>query len=421
MRLTTALACTTLFFAGTPKRGQAAVSPATSNCVDNNFTDQILYEPDGGQYGICVFSNETACEEWTFLRSECNVTNPNFALYCADNGGQISVENVDWGEVQGAPPAEYEVCTTSNGGQCTDWDYYGLNNCSLASVVVGDSSNPSMDDICAAKGGASRLMGTVDGSDYSICSFGINNACELGKLMRGECDETNPNLISFCAEKGGSVSLGGVEPLEYEVCTVGKFECIEEHYYLYDNCTMTKEVDPPGNDSCSSAVPLSSFASIPGSVVAATADEWSLDPTCGFLQVPPGEGVWYTFTDVKVGMKLKVACSNMDCMLLSSNFTLGECPSKFLCPNASVGRGENNALLYDFTTEEGGIYYIYFAPKPAFPGPEYFLTVEGTFPSPPTPGPTSIVSSTPVSGAAAGSYLGALFSAVLFAAMYFSV
>lgn len=48
MRLTNALAYT-LLVAGYPKRGQSAVSPATSNCVDQNFTDKILYEPDGGE------------------------------------------------------------------------------------------------------------------------------------------------------------------------------------------------------------------------------------------------------------------------------------------------------------------------------------------------------------------------------------
>lgn len=280
MRLITALAYT-IFVAGRPKRGQAAISPATSNCIDNNFTDQILYEPNGGQYGICVFTNETACEEWTFLRGECNVTNPSFAVYCADNGGQISVENVDWGETLGAPPAEYEVCVSNSGEQCTEYDYYALNNCSITSEM-GDS-DPSV-DICTAKGGTSRLMGTADGTEYSLCSFGLF-ACELGKLMRGECDETNPNLVSYCAKNGGEMSLGGVEPLEYEVCSVGELECIEEQYYLYDNCTLTKGGDPnedtPENDSCSNATVFSTLPSKEvqiGSVVGAAKAEWSLDP-----------------------------------------------------------------------------------------------------------------------------------------------
>ncbi|KAK1738851.1 hypothetical protein QTG54_010167 [Skeletonema marinoi] len=166
MRLTTALTYS-LLVAGLPKRGQAAVSPATSNCVDQNFTDIIFYEPEG----------ET-------------------------------------------------------------------------------------DDICTANGGTSRVMGTVAGSDYTLCSFGNENACELGKLMSGECDKTNPSLISFCAESGGSMSLGGVEPLEFEKCTVGEMTCIEEDYYLNGGCDVTKEVEqptevPPDNDTCSNAAVIS--------------------------------------------------------------------------------------------------------------------------------------------------------------------
>eukprot|EP00984_Skeletonema_dohrnii_P017801 scaffold8182_cov110-Skeletonema_dohrnii-CCMP3373.AAC.5 len=398
MRLTTALAYS-LLVAGLPKRGQAAVSPATSNCVDQNFTDLILYEPEGGQYGVCVFSNDTACEEWTFLRDQCDSTHPNFSVYCADNGGEVSQANVDWGEVEGAPPATYDVCT-ANGEQCTDYDYYALNSCSLTSSET--------DDICTANGGTSRVMGTVAGSEHTLCSFGNENACELGKLMSGECDKTNPSLISFCVESGGSISLGGVEPLEFEKCTIGELTCIEEDYYLNGGCDVTKEVEqptevPPDNDTCSNATVIS--------------DDGPID------LVPPGEGVWYAIKGVEGGTRLRVSCSKMDCMLLTTNSTLGECPSMFLCVEASVGRDENGALQYFFTTEDEGIYYIYIAPKKDFPGPIFNLLVEEA--PEPTMSPTRIVgtptTSNPVSAAANGAGLGAFFNVALVAAMYFSV
>jgi len=422
MRLTTALAYS-LLVAGLPERGQAAVSPATSNCVDQNFTDLILYEPEGGQYGICVFSNNTACEEWTFLRDQCDSTHPNFSVYCTDNGGEVSQENVDWGEVEGAPPATYEVCT-ANGEQCTDYDYYALNSCSL-------TSSETTDDICAANGGTSRVMGTVSGSEHTLCSFGNENACELGKLMSDECDKTNPSLISFCAESGGSLSLGGVEPLEFEKCTIGELTCIEEDYYLNGGCDVTKEVEqptevPPDNDTCSNATVIpDGFDEITesGSVEGATLDEWSTDPTCSSMQVPPGEGVWYAIKGVEGGTRLRVSCSYMDCMLLTTDSTLGECPSMFLCVDAMVRRGENNELQYHFTTKNEGIYYVYIAPKQEFPGPIFNLLVEEA--PEPTMAPTRIVdtptTSNPVSAAADGAGLGAFFNVALFAAMYFAV
>ena len=65
MKLTTALACS--LFAGHPKRGQAQQqqqqlggmgNPATINCVNQNFTDQMMYAPDGGKL---LYSPQILC------------------------------------------------------------------------------------------------------------------------------------------------------------------------------------------------------------------------------------------------------------------------------------------------------------------------------------------------------------------------
>jgi len=93
-----------------------------------------------GQYVLCLFSNDTACEEWAYYRGECDATNPIFSAFCADGGGQISRESVDWGDVEGAPAVEYEVCTT-NGIECTDADYY-------SNVCKAETMDDSFGDVC---------------------------------------------------------------------------------------------------------------------------------------------------------------------------------------------------------------------------------------------------------------------------------
>ena len=50
MRLATAFAC--FLLASRTSRGKAQVgmgNPAASNCIDQNFTDQTLYAPNGGE------------------------------------------------------------------------------------------------------------------------------------------------------------------------------------------------------------------------------------------------------------------------------------------------------------------------------------------------------------------------------------
>lgn len=53
----------------------AMPNPASVNCIDNGGELQIRETYDGSQYGVCRWGTETEgseCEEWAFLRGECN-------------------------------------------------------------------------------------------------------------------------------------------------------------------------------------------------------------------------------------------------------------------------------------------------------------------------------------------------------------
>ena len=203
---------------------------------DSSFLDQ---------YGVCIFSDTTACEEWAFLRSECNTTNPNFTVYCSDNGGNVSQENVDWGEVIGAPPATYGMCTTSEGEQCSEYDYYAYNNCSFGDpMIIGQPVNGCMGspDGCYCTDNGYSMSPTLyepSGGEYALCIFSNTTACDSWAYFRGECNTTNPNFQVYCTDNGGelstkSVDWGDVEgapPAEYEVCTTDGVECTENDYY----------------------------------------------------------------------------------------------------------------------------------------------------------------------------------------------
>lgn len=93
-------------------------NPASVNCVASGGSIEIKYGPDGGEYGVCVLGDGTACEEWALAREECEEgSDPVFLEYCDDIGGRLTVE--------GAPAVEYAVCTYEDGTECVEHDYYG--------------------------------------------------------------------------------------------------------------------------------------------------------------------------------------------------------------------------------------------------------------------------------------------------------
>jgi len=187
-------------------------NPASTGCVEKGGTDESLYEADGGEYGVCLFNDGTACDSWELERGDCvEGTTPVFSTFCADSGGEISEEDVDWGASEGNPPATYEVCTV-NGFQCAANDYYttgcadllGIGETvSATKVPIGESAQIECQSgsHCCMEGTFDTLSGDGDmafGGD-SVCADGVKVtsgvATECGSddcviTCTGACDVT---------------------------------------------------------------------------------------------------------------------------------------------------------------------------------------------------------------------------------------
>ncbi len=84
--------------------------------------------PDGGQYGVCVFTDNYQCEEWAMFRGECRVGGlrvtgytTSAARYCAITGGRYEV-------VPNSAAVEQGVCALPDGKVC-DADAYYAGSC----------------------------------------------------------------------------------------------------------------------------------------------------------------------------------------------------------------------------------------------------------------------------------------------------
>jgi putative hemolysin len=52
----------------------ALANPAAVFCREKNYQYEIRKNPDGSEYGVCIFPNGWECEEWAFYRGTCNET-----------------------------------------------------------------------------------------------------------------------------------------------------------------------------------------------------------------------------------------------------------------------------------------------------------------------------------------------------------
>lgn len=115
----------TLWAMGAWAQSPQLANPASVNCTQQGGTLKIERRPDGGQFGVCVFTDNYQCEEWALFRGECPKTGLRVTgyvtpagRYCAITGGRYSVVSAP-----GATP-EQGTCSLPNGKSCEAGAYY---------------------------------------------------------------------------------------------------------------------------------------------------------------------------------------------------------------------------------------------------------------------------------------------------------
>jgi len=101
-----------------PVGANQIANPASVNCTKVGGNLVIQKRGDGGEYGLCYFEDNRACEEWTLFRGDCQVGGVKTTgfdtidqKYCAWSGGKtFAVPN--------------SVCTFSEGFKCSTVDFY---------------------------------------------------------------------------------------------------------------------------------------------------------------------------------------------------------------------------------------------------------------------------------------------------------
>jgi len=107
-------------------------NPASAYCEEQGFKLEIRTAQDGSQYGVCIFEDETECEEWAYYRDACKpgdmsvapapTTNPAgianpAAAYCVEQGGASEIRMAEDG-------GQYGVCSFPDGSECEEWAFF---------------------------------------------------------------------------------------------------------------------------------------------------------------------------------------------------------------------------------------------------------------------------------------------------------
>lgn len=101
-----------------PKTTTDLANPASVNCTQKGGQLQTQTRPDGGQYGLCFFEDNYACEEWALFYGDCPVGGRRTTgfdtvaqKFCAWSGGQtFATDNA--------------ICTFKDGSTCPDDVFY---------------------------------------------------------------------------------------------------------------------------------------------------------------------------------------------------------------------------------------------------------------------------------------------------------
>ena len=101
-----------------PVQAVQIANPASVNCSKQGGNLVIQKRGDGGEYGLCYFDDNRACEEWAMMRGDCpvgGVKTTGFDTidqkYCAWSGGKTLA-------------VPQSVCTLKDGSKCSTEEFY---------------------------------------------------------------------------------------------------------------------------------------------------------------------------------------------------------------------------------------------------------------------------------------------------------
>lgn len=62
-----------IYYPPSKKSDTQLPNPASVYCEEQGYELEIRTNPDGSQYGVCIFPDTSECEEWEYYRGGCKI------------------------------------------------------------------------------------------------------------------------------------------------------------------------------------------------------------------------------------------------------------------------------------------------------------------------------------------------------------
>jgi hypothetical protein len=168
-------------------------NPASIQCIENKGTLET-YESPEGEWNLCVFPDESICEEWKYYYGECSKGE------CFKECRNIGTYSEGWYNSCNGNLIEFTICSKEEEKK------------EESKPLKGISDNAAKK--CEYNNGKIMTLG-----NYEICVYADNTFCKLSALDNDTC---NPGDCKILCKKVGSKSEGWYDCngnlIAYDMC-----------------------------------------------------------------------------------------------------------------------------------------------------------------------------------------------------------
>ena len=102
-------------------------NPAAVYCVEQGYKYEIKTNPDGSQYGVCIFPDNSECKGWAFYRGECKIgeSKLNSSMMGTPNPSAIYCEKIGYTyKIDKKSEGERGICIIKQEVEFKAWDFF---------------------------------------------------------------------------------------------------------------------------------------------------------------------------------------------------------------------------------------------------------------------------------------------------------